>query len=256
MVQTIKKNFNELYIDGKKIRYQEKGEGEPLLFLHDYNGVNDWHKFQELLSSTYRVIAIELPGYGESERPEWLSKMDDVSFYLLDILDELMLENVHIIGHSLGGWLAADFASRYAEKVKSLILVDSMGLYRTDLKIPDIYMISNEEHENLRYFNLDNKAERELEFLELARAQAMTSRLAWSPRFHDPKLKYRLHRINAPTLILWGKEDKILSPLYAEEFKKYIKHAQIAFIEESSHVPHLEQPESFVDIASAFLKQI
>ncbi|WP_102348914.1 alpha/beta fold hydrolase [Bacillus sp. Marseille-P3661] len=247
--------FEELDINGKKIRYQEKGTGEPLLFLHDYNGVTQWHSFQEQLSANYRVIALELPGFGESQRPDWLTKMDDLSFYLLDILDNLKVERVNIVGHSLGGWLSADFASRYSARVKNLILVDSMGLYRPDLRIPDLYMISSEEHNKLRYFNSENKVERELEFLELARAQAMTSRLAWTPRFHDPKLKFRLHRIKAPTLIVWGKEDKILSARYAEEFKKYIAHAQIQYVEESSHVPQLEQADYFVKMVTAFLER-
>ncbi|WP_180994219.1 alpha/beta fold hydrolase [Bacillus sp. Marseille-P3661] len=255
MTQLTKIEFKKLNVNGNIIRYYEKGRGEALVYLHDYNGLKDWHPFQDELSNDFRVIAVEFPGFGESERPEWLKTMDDLSFYFLDILDALNLESVHLIGHSLGGWLAADLASRYSERVKSLVLLDAMGLYLNDVKYPDIYMISEEEHKGLRYYNSSKKLESDLDFLELARAQAMTSRLAWTPRFHDPKLKYRLHRINVPTLLLWGEEDQIVPTEYAEEFKKYIPHAQVVYISESSHVPQVEQPEKIVKVMQLFLSQ-
>lgn len=242
-------------VRGSRIRYHEKGEGQALLYLHGYNGMKAWASFQEILSQQFRVIAVEHPGFGESQRPDWVKTMDDLTFFYLDILDALKIDRAHVIGSSLGGWLAADLASRYSHRIDKLILVGAMGLHLLDPTYPDIYMISEEEHRELRYDDPKQTVEEEASFLETARANTMTARLAWNPRFHDPKLKFRLHRLIAPTLLVWGESDGIVPLAYAHRYQQLIPHARLEIVARSGHVPQFEQPESFCSTVTEFLRK-
>lgn len=245
----------EVNVRGNRIQYLEKGEGETLCYLHGAGGLAKWRPFQEALSERFRVVAIEHPGFGESERPEWVSNMDDLSFFYLDILDALEIENTHLIGHSLGGWLAAEISARYPHRVRKLILLDAAGLWVEDAIMPDIFIMTDEETSGLMYYDPDSLPEGpEEDFVMQARAKAMTARLAWNPRFHDPKLPNRLHRISAPTLIVWGEADGIIPIEHGRKYQELIAGASLEVIEQSAHQPHVEQPEAFVRLVTDFIR--
>lgn len=247
--------INSVEVKGNRIRYSSQGSGEPLLYLHDFKGFVNDTDFHEKMAKNYRVISVEMPGFGESERPEWLTSMEDMSFYFLDILDTLELDKVHVVGHSLGGWLAADIASKYTHRIKKLVLINAMGLHLPDVEIPDIFMISPEQVEKLLYFDPAIIDHRDPDFLMKSRADTMTARLAWNPRFHDPKLQYRLHRIEKPVLIVWGESNRFIAPDYAQAYKELIPHAEIEWISKCGHLPQIEQPEKVTEKIDMFLSK-
>lgn len=253
-MSVVMEQWKAVSIEGCQIRYREKGAGAPLLLLHDYTGMKAWSKCEEELSKVFRVVAVELPGFGESQCPTWIKTMDDLAFFMLDVLDALNVQKAHLVGHSLGGWLAAEFASRYGHRVERLLLVDAMGLHLPDFVIPDIFMIAPEKHQELRYYDPQNSVDDTENFLMVSRAKTMTANLAWNPRFHDPKLIRRLHRLQSPVLLIWGEADRMLPLEYAQYYRRLIPHAQLTVIPEAGHLPQYEQPEQFLKHAVPFLQ--
>ncbi|MFB5189820.1 alpha/beta fold hydrolase [Alicyclobacillus fastidiosus] len=233
----------------------EQGEGDVVLYLHGYTGMDPWFPFLEVLSNRFRVISSEIPGFGESGCPSWVSTMDELAFFYVDILRELNVEHVSLVGSSLGGWLAVAFASHYPSMVRRLVLVDAMGLHSPKVKVADIFLISEEEHMKLRYFKPhgDQLLEKEVDFLEMARASRATAHLGWNPRLHDPKLPHKLCRITAPTLIVWGEEDGVVPPAFATLYQSLIANAQVTRIPQSGHLPQFEQSDLFIESVGSFL---
>ncbi|WP_102346343.1 alpha/beta fold hydrolase [Bacillus sp. Marseille-P3661] len=240
-------------VRGFSIRYSTIGEGKPVVYLHDYRGFEPLNSFLEHLAENYRIVSIELPGFGMSERPEWLTTMEDLSFFFLDILDELDLDRVILVGHSLGGWLAADLTAKFTSRIEKLVLINAMGLHLHEPEIPDVFMMSQEEIKRLIYHNPGLIEEQDPDFLMKSRADTMTARLAWNPRFHDPKLKYRLHRIDVPTLLAWGETNEFIPVEYGNAYKELISHADLVMIPECGHLPQIEQPELLYSKVASFL---
>jgi pimeloyl-ACP methyl ester carboxylesterase len=155
-----------------------------------------------------------------------------------------------VVGLSLGGWIAAEVAVKTTERFSHLVLVDAVGIKagnRETRDIADIYAITDKQLAELAYadpkaMSRNVKALPESELTLMARAREATGRYAWTPYMHDPKLKGRLHRIQIPTLVLWGEADRVASPDYGRNYAAAIANAQFGMIEGAGHFPHLEQP--------------
>jgi pimeloyl-ACP methyl ester carboxylesterase len=113
-----------------RIRLMRGGSGDPVLFLHGGGGAGSWLPFMARLATKFDVIVPEHPGFGQSETPIWLDTIADLANFYLDFLDDLDLRGVHLVGHSLGGWIAADLAVRNTGRLASLALVGSAGIHR------------------------------------------------------------------------------------------------------------------------------
>ncbi len=132
-------------IRGQKLRLMEAGSGDPVLYLHGAGGAN-WYPMLERLSAGYRVLVPEHPGFGRSPIPEWMASVGDLAFFYLDVLAALDLKSVHLVGHSLGGWTAAEIAIRNTARLKSLTLMAPAGVAATEAPYGDIFLWSPEEH--------------------------------------------------------------------------------------------------------------
>src|SRR5262245_38055386 len=110
------------------VRILRDGQGEPLLFLHGAGGFPPWLPFFERLAAHFDVLIPEHPGFGKSDNPPWIRNIADLAMYYLDFLDELGSPKVHLIGHSLGGWTAAELAVRNTSRLASLTLLAPAGI--------------------------------------------------------------------------------------------------------------------------------
>src|SRR5213082_4190392 len=202
-------------VDGATVRVlrsgQEGGGAQPLVFLHGAGGHTGWMAFLEELSQRFAVYAPEHPGFGQSDDPPWLDGVGDLAYFYLDFLKALGLERVHLMGTSLGGWIAAEMAVRDTARLASLTLVGAVGITAGGETIPDIFRMPVEE--NLRRFYADQeRAARRVgdvakaDMRLVAKNQATVTRLAYRPRFYNPDLGKWLHRIDVPTLLIWGAE--------------------------------------------------
>ena len=245
-------------VDGCKLNLRRGGSGEPLLYLHDAGGAPAVLPFMEKLAERFDVLVPEHPGFGASDEPGWLENMHDLAYFYLDVLESLELRGVHLVGSSLGGWLALEMAVRDASRLKSLVLVGPAGISVPGVSPGDVFLWSPEELARNLFFD-PALAEKMLaqpvtpELLDVSLKNRHTvARLGWEPRMHDPFLHKWLHRVNVPVKIIWGEADKILPVAYAREFKRLMPGAEIDIIPRCGHLPQAERPEEFCDIVMRF----
>jgi len=245
-------------IASEKIRLQQAGEGPTILFLHGAGGAS-WTPLHERLSRDWRVIVPEHPGFGRSALPDWMMSVGDLAFFYLDLLTQLGLSNVHLIGHSLGGWTAAEIAIRNTQRLNSLTLMAPAGIALPDVPFGDIFLWSPEENARHQFYHqhfVEERLRQPTDLDVLLANRAATARLAWSPRLHNPQLPHWLHRIDIPTLLLWGAEDAIIPFACHEPFLRGIAGAQHAVFAQTGHGLHTESFEQVADRLNAFLRGI
>jgi pimeloyl-ACP methyl ester carboxylesterase len=248
-------------VDGARIDLIERGTGRALLFLHAENGIEPAAAAIETLALTARVIAPTHPGFGRSELPAGMRSVDDLSYFYLDILDQLDLHDAIVVGVSLGAWIAAEIAVKSTARISRLVMANAVGVKVGDREtrdIADIFALTDQEYLDLVYADpqagrRDYKALPDAEVLAAARAREATARFAWNPYFHSPRLKSRLHRIRIPTLFLWGSHDRMLSEAYGRAYCAMIPGARFELIDRAGHFPHQEQPKIFAERVLAFV---
>lgn len=187
-------------ISGLAVEYFTAGEGRPLLVLHDELGLSPRAPFLDLFSERRRVIALSLPGFGQSDLPLWIDCVDDLSYIALGLLDRLNLKTVDIIGCSLGGWVAAELASKSPERVARLVLAAPYGVKLGGpdrLEFPDLFAlpktaVAEKSFHNPALANIDVAALSDAEMTTLVRNRESFALFAWEPYLHNPKLAHRL----------------------------------------------------------------
>jgi len=241
-----------------KIEYYRGGAGPTLMFLHGAGGNAGWMPFMEALAQSYDVFAPSHPGFGRSDQPDWLETVGDAAYFYLDLLDQMDLRDIHLVGNSLGGWLAAEIALRDESRFKSLTLVGAAGIQVDGVPMGDTFIWSPEERvrnlfhdQSLADARLAMELSDEEEDIAL-RNNFTTARLAWSPRFHNPEIRKWAHRITLPTLVLWGDDDKIFPAPYARGWQEVLPQATVTILEQCGHLPQIEQSDAFVTAVSGF----
>jgi pimeloyl-ACP methyl ester carboxylesterase len=251
----------ELSIRGTPVQLLQDGTGPALLFLHGAGEAGRWLPFQERLGKAFSVYHPSHPGHGGSPAAEWIEHISDLAFHYLDLLDELGLERVHVVGASFGGWIAAEVATMASHRLASLVLIDPVGIrvhgwiypFLFGMDIPEI--VATVFHNPMAALALA-PSDQSIETLALQYRQgAAMARVAWNPHLYDPLLRRRLGRITAPTLLCWGAHDR-LAPLApcSETWARAIPGARLRVFAESGHAPHLEEPEAVAEAVSEFCR--
>jgi pimeloyl-ACP methyl ester carboxylesterase len=261
MSQGTESGPGSLVVAGTRIDLIERGSGRPLLFLHAENGIEPALAAIGELAKTAHVIAPTHPGFGHSELAKGMRTVDDLSYFYLDLLDQLDLSGLTVVGVSLGAWIAAEIAVKSAARLSRLIMANAVGVKVGDREtrdIADIFALTDPEYLDIAYYDpnvgrRDYKALPDAEVLAAARAREATARFAWSPYFHNPRLESRLHRIRIPTLFLWGSHDRMLSEAYGRAYCAMIEGARFETIERAGHFLDHEQPKLFAEKVMAFM---
>ena len=248
-------------VAGIDLELTETGSGAPLLMLHGAGGFDPRHPFNALLAKRHRLICPSHPGFGKSALPDWLDSVDDIAHVYLELMDLLGLPTVDLIGCSIGGWIAAEMATKAPERFTKLIFVGPVGVKtgsKDRLDIPDVFALPAAELDGLLFRDpargsADPASLTDDELAIMVRNRETLALIAWEPYMHNPKLKYRLHRITAPTLFLRGDNDGLISDEYLRAYARLVPKARLATIADAGHAPHLEQPEAFAATALAFL---
>jgi pimeloyl-ACP methyl ester carboxylesterase len=249
---------------GATIRYRRFGEGPALLYLRSEDSLPDSPVFLEALSQTFQVIVPDHPGFRSSDTPDWLKGIGDAAYFYLDFLEHLGLDKVHLVGGSLGGWMAAEIAVRSCERIATMSLIAPFGVRRKGVPFGDIFMWTPEE--NLRHRLFDQGLAQQ--FLDEAQAQSpetataylkdryATARLCWHPRFHNPELERWLPRIVPPLHFIWGDTDKVVPMGIAEAWQQALPRARLSVIERCGHLPQLEHPQTTAEKIRAFINEV
>ncbi|MGO9603570.1 MAG: alpha/beta fold hydrolase [Candidatus Binataceae bacterium] len=227
-----------------------KGEGAHVVYFHGPFG-QEWDGFLDDLAAHRRVYAPAHAGAEETEDLEHLDGIPDLLLYYDDLFDRLGLGRVDLVGHSFGGMVAAEYAATFRDRVGKLVLIDAMGLWRDDAPVGDHLLVSPEKLVKLLFMD-PSKPEvaaklampKEREAMNAAIVQRFGALASTSHFIHpipERGLKRRLRRIKAETLVLWGAQDALTPPVYANEFAKLIPNVRVQMVEKAGHVPQIEQ---------------
>jgi pimeloyl-ACP methyl ester carboxylesterase len=241
----------------------EQGNGNPLLYLHGVAGVESSEVFLNRLAEQYHVIAPKHPGFGGSSGSENLLDLHDLIYYYLDFLDTMGLRDLPVVGHSLGAMFAAELAAVQPERFNKLVLMAPFGLWNPEYPVADFFSMTPKELAAATYHDPsspvatvaaqapeDNEAYINF-MLERAKSLSTAAKYLWP--IPNRGLSKRLHRISAPTLLIWGESDRIVPPQYARDFQSAIPRATVAMIEGAGHIPEIEQPEKLAGVVASFL---
>ena len=253
------------------IELRRGGDGPPIVYLHSAAGEGPGLEFLDRLAEGGHLYAPMFCGFETSEGIEQIDDMDDAVFHLLDLWDVLGLESPTVVGLSLGGWMAAELAVRYPEKVGRLVLINPVGLYIRGAEIKDIFgrapsemaddMFASPDHPVAQMMRMMETSFAELTAgtpipFELIRTQVQalsaTARLGWNPYLHDPKLAGRLHRVTAPTLVIRGEHDSLVPSPHCLEYAAAIPHSTHEVMADVAHMICLEEPAQLADRIVAF----
>jgi pimeloyl-ACP methyl ester carboxylesterase len=215
--------------------------------------------FLSELAKRFTVYAPAHPGFGPGEGMEHIDDVLDFVVYYLDFLDALGVGKCHLVGHSLGGMIAAELAALSRERFDRLVLVCPAGLWLDDAPIPDFFTFTPQQMIETALADprgpvaqiLKAQFENPETVIEMYRAMASAGKLLWP--IPDKGLKKRIHRLTLPTLVLWGAADKLIPPVYGDEFAKRIPGAKLVTLHGAGHLPMLEQQDSFVEEVGKFL---
>jgi pimeloyl-ACP methyl ester carboxylesterase len=262
-------------VNGRKVWLLEDGSGAPLVYLHGFADVHSvkesWLPFHEQLAKSARVLAPAHPGCAESDENKDIDVIEDVVFHYLEVLDALKLANFDLVGHCVGGWIAAEIAARHPEKIRKLVLIGASGLFVEGALISDIFMMAQPEfgssNASLRATLFasahqpaaldmfpDGKGELEDEVRRYQMLR-LSSRIGFKPPyFYNRPLRNRLHRISAPTLVIWGENDGFVPRSHGETYAKLIPNSgDLKIIAGAGHSAPAEKPQETAKLVIDFL---
>ena len=265
----------EIEVRGRKVAVIEDGSGRPLVYLHgiaDVHGVaGELLGFHRAVAQQRRLIAPAHPGCNGSDELTDGNKVEDFLFHTCEVLDALGLDRVDVVGHCVGGWLAAELAVRHPERVNRLVLLGATGLFVPGQPIADVFMHSQadrgvslatlrrmlfcsaEAPAGLRYFpdgrwDVDEGTRR---YAMLRFASAIGFR---PPYLYNRPLVDRLYRAGMPALVVWGSEDGMVPVAHGVAYAGKLGGASpLVQIEGAGHAVHVERPEAVSDVVGAFL---
>lgn len=238
------------------------GEGAPLLVLHGAGGNRGFTRAMHQLAAHYTLWAPTHPGFGRSGDAEWMEGIDDLARFHLWFIDAARLGRPHVMGHSIGGWAAAEMAAMSPGAIDRLILVAPAGLKPEKGEILDIFFHTPAQVRELtvhdpktipEWDELFGRAPTPAELEIAERNREMTARLTWKPYMHNPRLDRFLPRVANPTLILWGREDHIIPVECGEQYRRALPNARLTVLETCGHLPPIEQPDVFARLVLDFL---
>lgn len=234
-------------VKGVKSSYKVEGEGRPLLILHGWGASSDsWVEVQKKLSKKYKVICPDLPGFGKSEMPPLPWGVEDYKDWVVQFLKALQIDDFLLIGHSFGGRISIKLSSEgFVEK---MVLCAPAGIkIKRDVKTSLLLLLSKatplKPLKKIFYFLIRKR--------DYAKAKGVMRETMKKVVSED--LTSLLPRIEAETLLIWGREDKLIPVKYANIFKKEIKNSRLLVIEKAGHSPNLNTPDKLTEEIFKFL---
>ena len=245
------------------IKLRTDGSGEPLLFLHGAGGLRGWDPFLAELAGRFTVYAPSHPGFESSSGLEHVDDVVDLVVYYNDLLDALNIDSMHVVGHSMGGMIAAELAALSPHRVRRLVLANAVGLWLENHPVADFFAMTPDQLGIALWHDPQSEVAQAMMAVpedEQAQLQAYLVRmqhLATAGKFlwpiPDKGLKKRIHRVKAPTLILWGQSDGLVPVAYAKAFQDAISGSQVSIMARCGHMPMYENPAGFVKEITGFL---
>jgi pimeloyl-ACP methyl ester carboxylesterase len=233
------------------------GTGRPVLLLHGGGGPQTVSEFGARLAAELpaHVVVPTHPGFGGTPRPDELTTISGLAKVYAELLDELDLDDVTVIGNSIGGWIAAELALLGSPRVGSMVLVDPVGIVVPDHPVVDFFALTFPEIAELSYHNPDGFRIDPAALPPAAQEQLAANRAAlavYAGEMVDPALRGRLAAITLPTLVIWGDSDRIADPGYGQAYADAIPGAGFEVLPQTGHLPQLESPDLLLSAVRSF----
>lgn len=266
--------LTESYLDAPigKIQLFRGGSGDPVVYLHSAGGETALAAL-EMLADDFDVIVPVFPGYGDSEGIDDIDGMEDAVFHLLDLWELLELDAPTVVGLSLGGWMALELATRYPEKVGALVLINPVGLHLDGAPIEELFGRAPNELAEMLFVDQSHPVAQMMhamaEFqgdvgkqvdipielvLPVWKSLGATAKLGWDPYLHNPKLRGRLRRVTAPTLVIAGAQDGLVPTAHAETYGREIPGARLEVMDDAAHWLPFEKPDELAALVRDFVR--
>ena len=247
---------------GREVHYYRAGRGAPVLYLHHVQGLLGFEPGVAQLADNFDVIAPFAPGFGPAR--DQLSDVDegplDLTLHFADFLDALALDSVHVVGASIGAWMGAELAAIYAQRVRSLVLSNPLGLWLEDAPGIDPFAQHPGFPSKVLFSDPDMRkqfvvGDRDLEDAHVNELLNLRAAAKFMWPIPDTGVRRRLPRITCPTLVITCAKDTVVPSAHGPAWAELITNSTTAEIEESGHLPTLEQPDAFAARVSSFIKQ-
>jgi pimeloyl-ACP methyl ester carboxylesterase len=249
-------------VRGRRVRLMRGGQGRPLIYFHDAWS-QTWLPLHDHLATRYEVLFPIHPGFEGSDDGEDIDRLEELVFHYLDLFEVVQIEPPILMGASFGGWLAAELAVRYSERLRALILVDALGLRVPGAPAVDLFRLDAAQMRTALFAEPTAAAAHTLvpdvlpreSMLALLKARRAFARFAWQFP-DDPKLAGYLHRVKCPTLIVWGERDGVVPLRHGEVYRAEVAAAELAILPACGHLPHVEQPAALATTVLNFLARV
>jgi pimeloyl-ACP methyl ester carboxylesterase len=239
------------------------GSGQPVLVLHEELGDPGWLQWHTELARSRTLMIPQHPGFGKSPQIKWIRNIRDLACHYSRLIREQGLTPIDVIGFSLGGWIAAEMAVNDAKQFRHLVLVGATGVKPPEGDIADLFTVTARNYLNASVQDGKGTAEfaklfggehtpEQFEAWEDARAE--TSRIAWQPYMFNPSLPQLLEGVAAlPTLLIWGRQDRIVPLSAGEVYHKSIAGSELMVLDRCGHRPEIEKQAEFSQRVQRFL---
>ena len=252
-----------LDVSGIPIEVFTAGSGPPLVYLHAEQFFDRALPHLEALGTRFHVTAPRHPGFGKSVLPPDIRTVEDIAYLYLDLLDQLDLQDVVLVGASLGGWIALEMCVRNSARINKLVLVSSVGVKfasREERDFADLFYLPDEQAFPLLFADPgrwapDYASASEYELATIARERQQMAYYGWRPYMHNPGLKKWLHRVRMPSLLLWGERDGFVPVAFGRQLAQNLPHAELRIIPRSGHYPQIEQSDAVLRAIEGFARQ-
>ena len=245
-------------IGGTSMHLSRAGSGRPLLILHHDIGTVDRLPFYDTLAGSFDVLVPHHPGWGKSERPQWLRHPRDIGAMHAWLLAELGLTDVSLIGLGFGGWVAAEMASQAPSTYRKLVLVGPMGIKPPEGDILDQAIISYIDYPRAGFHDqaaftrvYGDISTDQLEQWDICRE--MSFRTAWKPYMYSQTLPHLIGGIRAPALVVWGDDDKHVPSSAAPLWQHGLRNAKLETVAACGHYVDMEKPDELAKLVTNFV---
>jgi pimeloyl-ACP methyl ester carboxylesterase len=251
---------SEVELAGEKLHLARAGSGRPVLVLHHDTGSPEQLEFYDALARRFDVIVPHHPGYGKSERPQWLRSARDVAVIYQWLLSDLGIERPSIVGLGFGGWIAAEMATMAPNALHRLVLVGAMGLKPPEGDIFDQAIVSYLDyaragfHDQAAFARIYGDVTTD-QLVDWDLCREMCFRIAWKPYMYSQTLPYLLGGVKAPALVVWGDDDQIVPRSAGEKYAAALPKARFEVVRACGHCVDMEQPEALARLVSGFIAE-
>jgi pimeloyl-ACP methyl ester carboxylesterase len=247
----------EASVAGLRVQALTRGTGPAVVVLHRSTGATGWTPFLDDLAGDHLVLAPDLPGFGDSERPEWARHPRDLAILVGHWIRECAEGPATVVGLGFGGWVAAELATQRPEVVGRLVLVGAAGLLPAQGRILDQVLISHMEYVRAafsdpgRFAELYGEVPSDDQLLRWDRNREMMARVSWKPYMYSRQLAGLLGVIAVPTLVVWGGDDRVVPRECGERYAREIAGARLEVVEGAGHAVDIEQPARLAALVRA-----